>query len=282
MIIFVLMDKNIEFLKTVLSIPTHTYQEDRMIDFLIDYLSEKKYPFKIDELGNIYVTKGQVLDGEYYPCVVAHTDTVHPIDTINIREEQLKDSKGNLNFSLKAYNDEGQPTGIGGDDKCGVFACLQLLEEFDVLKVAFFVSEEVGCIGSKQADPVFFNDVGYAIQFDAPDDYMVTEYCFGVKMFETDSPFHTTAKTVLNESMLSEPRFMQHPYTDIWQLKQKFDFSCINLSVGYHSYHTKNEYVVVDEVFAGIESGKNLIKELGNTKYVYKHIPRDLTKGFFN
>jgi acetylornithine deacetylase/succinyl-diaminopimelate desuccinylase-like protein len=75
---------------------------------------------------------------------------------------------------------------------------------------------------------------------------------------------------------------MQHPYTDIWQLKQKFDFSCINLSVGYHSYHTKNEYVVVDEVFAGIESGKNLIKELGNTKYVYKHIPRDLTKGFFN
>ncbi len=96
--------------------------------------------YQIDEIGNIYVTKGEISDQEFYPCVVAHTDTVHPIDSINIREEELKDSKGNLSFSLKAYNDEGNPTGIGGDDKCGVFACLQLLEEFDTIKVAFFVS----------------------------------------------------------------------------------------------------------------------------------------------
>jgi hypothetical protein len=76
--------------------------------------------------------------------------------------------------------------------------------------------------------------------------------------------------------MLSEPKFMQHPYTDVWQLKQKFDFSCINLSVGYHSYHTRNEYVVVDEVFAGIHSGKKMIEELGLKKYPFKHIPRNI------
>jgi len=168
------MIENLEFLKQVLSVPTHSFQEDEMIEFLIEYLSNKKYKFKIDEMGNIYVTKGVIYDNEYYPCVVAHTDTVHAIDTINIKEEYLKDSKGNESLSLKAYNDQGFPTGIGGDDKCGVFACLQLLEEFDVLKAAFFVSEEVGCIGSKNADGEFFKDVGYAIQFDAPNDYMVT------------------------------------------------------------------------------------------------------------
>ena len=269
MIIFVLMDKNIEFLKTVLSIPTHTYQEDRMIDFLIDYLSEKKYPFKIDELGNIYVTKGQVLDGEYYPCVVAHTDTVHPIDTINIREEQLKDSKGNLNFSLKAYNDDGEPTGIGGDDKCGVFACLQLLEEFDVLKVAFFVSEEIGCIGSKQADPVFFNDVGYAIQFDAPGDWMISEYCMGVQLFDRNSEFFKICNEVLTTTFNPECRYQSHPYTDVYALKQKFDFSCINFAIGYHNYHTANEYVIVDEVYNGIKTGQEIIEKLGNKKYQF-------------
>jgi hypothetical protein len=36
----------------------------------------------------------------------------------------------------------GKPTGIGGDDKCGVYACLELLKELPNLKAAFFVSEE--------------------------------------------------------------------------------------------------------------------------------------------
>ena len=111
-------------------------------------------------------------------------------------------------------------------------------------------------------------------QFDAPDDYMVTEYCFGVKLFETDSEFHKSAREVLTEGMLSSPKFMQHPYTDVWQLKKKFDFSCINFSVGYHNYHTKNEYVVVDEVFAGTRTGQKLIEKLGYKKYKFDHVSK--------
>jgi di/tripeptidase len=265
------MIENVDFLKKVLSIPTKSFKEDLMIEFLVEYLTEKKHNFKVDDFGNVYVTKGEINEGEFYPCIVAHTDTVHKIDTINIHEEQHKDSKGNLSLSLKAYNDLGGPTGIGGDDKCGVFACLQLLEVFDVIKVALFVTEEVGCLGSKEADPEFFSNVGYAIQFDAPHDYMVTEYCYGVKVFETDSEFESKAKKVLSEGMLSEPQYMQHPYTDVWQLRKKFDFSCINFSIGYHNYHTPNEYVVVHEVFAGMNTGKKLIEELGNQKYEFIH-----------
>ena len=263
------MTEKINFLKQVLSIPTKSFKEDLMIEFLSNYLSDKGYDYEVDDFGNVYVTKGTLNEGEFYPCVVAHTDTVHKIDTINIREEQLKDSKGDLSLSLKAYNDLGNPTGIGGDDKCGVFACLELLEKFDVLKAAFFVAEEVGCLGSKEASEEFFSNVGYAIQFDAPHDYMVTEYCYGVKVFESNSEFESKAKKVLSEGMLSEPQYMQHPYTDVWQLKKKFDFSCINFSIGYHNYHTPNEYVVVHEVFAGVETGKNMIEELGKQKYHY-------------
>jgi putative aminopeptidase FrvX len=261
------MIENIDFLKSVLSVPTHSFQEDEMIEYLINYLFDKGYEYKIDELGNIYVVKGAINDGEYYPCVVAHTDTVHHIDTINIREEYLPNSKGEKSFSLKAYNDEGLPTGIGGDDKCGVFACLQLLEEFDVIKAAFFVSEEVGCIGSKSADANFFSNVGYAIQFDAPFNWMVTEYSMGVKLFDKSDDFFKKCDEVLNESFEGRQKYGSHPYTDVYALRSKFDFSCINISIGYYDYHTPEEYVVIEDVFSGIDAGKKMIEKLGNKKH---------------
>ena len=89
------MIENIDFLKQVLSVPTHTYEEDMMIDFLANYLSERQHQFYVDDYGNVYVTKGEISDGEFYPCVVSHTDTVHTLDTINVKEEYLPNSKGN-------------------------------------------------------------------------------------------------------------------------------------------------------------------------------------------
>ena len=155
------MNNDIDFLKEVLSIPTKTYEEDLMIDFLVDWMKQNRIPFSVDEYGNVYATKqtGDVDEHFIFPCVVAHTDTVHNIDTINIREEVLLNEQNELKPSLKAYNDNGNPTGIGGDNKCGVFACLQLLKELPFLKAAFFVSEETGCHGSKNADRNFFSNV---------------------------------------------------------------------------------------------------------------------------
>lgn len=262
---------NLEFFKRLLSVPTHTYQEDKMIDFITSHLEFKNYDHWVDEYGNIYVTKGVVKSGEHFPCVVAHTDTVHRLDTINVYEETLPNSKGQDSLCLKAYNDFDEPTGIGGDDKCGVFACLELLDKFDTIKAAFFVSEEVGCVGSKNADDNFFSNVGYVIEFDAPGDYMVTEYCFGVKLYDKESEFFKKTDKVLVEHMLSEPQYMVHPYTDVFALKKKYDFACINFSIGYHNYHTKNEYVCVEEVEAGIKAGEELIKSLGNVKHHFDH-----------
>jgi di/tripeptidase len=216
---------------------------------------------------NVYAVKGEVSDGEMYPCVVCHTDTVHKIDTINVVEEMLPNSHREMKLSLKAYNNDGEPTGIGGDDKCGVFACMELLEEMDVIKAAFFVSEETGCHGSKMADKSFFSNVGYAIQFDAPENWMVTETCFGAKLFERESEFFEKCDKVLTESMNDKRQYMIHPYTDVYALKTKFDFACINFSIGYYRYHTPNEYVVVEDTYNGIKMGKDMIESLGYKKY---------------
>jgi putative aminopeptidase FrvX len=267
------MIQNLDLLKEVLSVPTVTYQEERMVAYIANWLVENNIEYYIDINNNIYATKKEqeVPEDFYYPCVIAHTDTVHNIDTINVREENLRNAQEQLKLSLKAYNNEGLPTGIGGDDKCGVFACLTLLKELPYLKAAFFVSEETGCHGSRKADPEFFSNVGYGIQFDAPENWMITEQCYGNILFDRNSDFFEKCDKVLTEGMNNEDmRYMIHPYTDVYALRNLFDFSCINFSIGYYNYHTPHEYVVVEDVFNGIDMGRKMIESLGYIKHTKK------------
>ena len=261
------MNQDTTLLKEVLSVPTKTYQEHRMVEFLVNWLTENNIDHYVDDKMNVYATKQETTDlpeDFYFPCVISHTDTVHSLDVINVIEEQLPNAQDELKLSLKGYNDLGRPTGIGGDDKCGVFACMTLLRELPYLKAAFFVSEETGCHGSRSADPKFFENVGYGIQFDAPENWMITEKCFGQVLFDRDSEFFKSCDEVLTEGMVKENmQYMVHPYTDVYALRGKFDFSCINFSIGYYNYHTANEYVVVDDVFNGIEMGRKMIEKLG-------------------
>jgi putative aminopeptidase FrvX len=260
------MDKKL--LKEILSIPSYTGNESKLVHFICAFLEKNKIPYKVDELLNIYCTKG---DADIYPCVVAHTDTVHNNHYIDVRTELKKNCRDVLKEAYKGYNAKGKPTGIGGDDKAGVFACLTLLLELPVLKAAFFVSEEIGCKGSKEADETFFENVGYAIQFDAPFDYMVTEVSSGVPLFDRDSEFFNKANNVLVEYII--PEYGSHPFTDIYALKKLFDFSCINLSIGYYDYHTADEYVILEDVENGIKIGREMIASLGYEKYRKRYVP---------
>ena len=270
--------KDINLLKEVLSVPTKTNQEHRMVEFLVNWLTENNIEHYVDDKMNVYATKQETSDipeDFYFPCVISHTDTVHHIDTINIREMMLENAQGELKPSLKAFNNSNSPTGIGGDDKCGVFACLTLLKELPNLKAAFFASEETGCHGSRAADSTFFENVGYGIQFDAPENWMITEKCFGQVLFDRETEFFEKIDKVLTEGMDNDRmQYMVHPYTDVYALRSKFDFSCINFSIGYYDYHNPNEYVVIEDVFNGIEMGRKMIEELGYKLHFKKSVPK--------
>lgn len=264
------MEQNIELLKEVLSIPTKTFKEKRMIAYLENYFKKNNFEYYVDDYNNIYVTKGTIGENEYYPCVIAHTDTVHDIDKINIVEFEGVNGQGEPKLSLKAVNDKRKPTGIGGDDKCGVFACLEILKELPVIKAAFFVSEEQGCIGSKNADAKFFSNVGYAIQFDSPGNNAITEFLMGKRMFSRESEFFNKCNKIVLENFTSDTQYKYHPYTDIYCINMLFHIECLNLPIGYYNYHTKHEYVVIEDVFNGIKSGLQMIKDLGLTKFELK------------
>ena len=70
--------------------------------------------------------------------------------------------------------------------------------------------------------------------------------------------------------------FLRPPGTQLYtrlHLKKLFDFSCINLSIGYYDYHTANEYVVLEDVENGIKIGREMIASLGYVKYKKRHVP---------
>lgn len=246
-------------LKEVLSIPTKSRREELMISYLKGVLDEKGYDYTVDRLGNIYVTKGVA---EWYPCFVAHTDTVHEINH-NLTVIETND---NGNLILTGIDKvTGKPSGIGGDDKCGVYLCLEMLDHFDNVKVALFVSEEIGCIGSKEADKEFFSNVGYAIQYDSPEGNSMSMSLMGMDLFDKEDGFGQKVSPLILEHGIDY--WARHPFTDVKELLQKFNFSCLNLAAGYYRMHSSNEYVVVNDVQNAFELGLKLVEVLGYQKY---------------
>ena len=259
---------NLDFLKEVLSLPSISGDESMVRDYIIEYAKTNGIEYYTDKKGNLYLTKG-VLDStdEYFPCVVSHMDTVHRSHRNLIENKvRLTIKEDNLGWLTAHHPETDKQTGIGGDDKCGVYVCLELFKNFDKLKGAFFVEEEIGMLGSKESDDRFFENVGYAIQFDAPSSNWITEVCSGVKLFDED--FKTEIKGVLNESGYN--KFSIDPFTDVNQLAKKYDFNCLNLGCGYYRQHSDSEYVIIREVEDSLKAGIQLINKLGVNKYVHK------------
>jgi hypothetical protein len=52
------------------------------------------------------------------------------------------------------------------------------------------------------------------------------------------------------------------------------------MSCGYYNMHTPNEFICIDDVERAIEAGKNLVKDLGLTKYEFLYeTPKPLYTG---
>ena len=149
-----------KLLKKLYSIHSKSGKEQKMIKFLLWWIRNNVPGARVDidrEIGNIYVTKGV---SDTYSCIVSHIDQVQTIHSRDFQAIETKD----IIFGYSPKNKRLE--GLGADDKNGVWICLKCLMKYDNLKVAFFVGEEVGCVGSSKADMEFFKDVRFVIQCD--------------------------------------------------------------------------------------------------------------------
>ena len=253
-----------ELLIDVLSVQTSSGQEDLMIEY-IDKFVKNNVPDAdiVIKDNNIYVTKGIT---ETYPCVVAHTDTVHKIH---------KDFKvyENKDIIFAFSNDECGQVGVGGDDKVGVWIALEMLISCDNIKCAFFHSEEVGCVGSSQADMEWFSDVGYVFQSDRRGHGDFVNSIGGKELF--DKKFSNKISKVIKHHGYKET---SGAMTDVEQLVDNgLDVCVANMSSGYYNPHTDSEVVDFYAAENCLLMIERLIEELGCERYTNSEFGKSWT-----
>lgn len=220
-------------LKTVLSIQSYSWDQYRMFSFLIRHLSKLQNVDYYTYNGCIYVTKGE----GNYPCIVAHMDTVHEI----VEDLHPIEFNGNITGFNRVTMKQ---TGIGGDDKVGIYIALQCLEKFENIKLVFFRDEEVGCEGSQFPDMDFFKDVNYILQCDRRGNSGFVTEASGVKL--SSNEFQTDITPIIRQYGYS---FVNGAMTDVMELRyQGINISMANIECGYYNPHQYNEYVNIGDV----------------------------------
>lgn len=265
---------NKDFLLDIMSVPTHSKMEYRMVTYIVLWCKRNNVKYEFDEFGNIYLTKGILDDGEYYPCVTSHLDTVQtghdpyiyagvPLDleiTLNKYEQHI----------LSVNTDGGNSIGIGADDKSGICICLSLFAYFDKLKACFFLDEETGCNGSNELDTDWFNNVGYVIGYDSPDLYRAAWSCSGTKLFSYEF-YEKYMKEVCDSWGVGDGCFFSEPYTDVKKIREKTGIICMNFGNGGYKAHASDEYCIMEDMDQACGMGIELIEKIGLTRHYLKH-----------
>lgn len=235
---------NVDLLKSLYQIFSPSGETKKMRKYLKRAITARGGTYVQDKRGNLLVTKGKA---DTYPCLASHIDQVrhhtHPKDFKVVCVDNIL-----MGWSTKMK----QQCGLGADDKNGVFICLNALEKYDNIKVAFFVDEEIGCQGSEEVDLSFFDDVRFVIEPDRKGGHDYISAMSGVTVCSDDF-----AKAVDYEAY--GYKFEEGSITDVLTLLERgLKVSCLNLSCGYYHPHTDEEVTVISE----LENCQNLVFEM--------------------
>lgn len=194
-------------------------------------LEEMGVAYDMDNYGNIYY-----LDNENVPLLSAHMDTVR-------KEEDLC-----IGAFLNESEDDKIFSGgiLGGDDKCGVYIILKVLETGKKVNFIFSRDEEIGCLGIKallkpnySENKELTNKVRnclYCLVLDRKhnNDIICEQNDYGTEEFEK------ALEKISNEGNFGY-RGARGLCSDANTIRDYI--STANLSVGYYEPHSQKEYV---------------------------------------
>lgn len=190
---------------------------------------------------NVLIGDGYIFTkGDIPILLTAHMDTVHEVTVREFHEED---------GILKS------PQGIGGDDRCGIYMILKLIEKGFKPYIVFCEDEEIGGVGSNKFVRTELieelKDCKYFIELDRANSEDAVYYDCGNKEFK---------------EFISEVTGYKEAYgsfSDISHLSPACDRASVNLSCGYYKAHTTDEYVVLSEM----ENTINKVAELLSIDY---------------
>jgi len=240
--------------------PSKSPHQDRYVSWLVEHI-RKNHDVKLerDSYGNIYVTKGEA---ELYPCVICHTD-INQDYTNNLKVER------NSQWIYGMDMDTGLQCGVGFDDKNGNLFALMMLDRIDTIKVAFFKDEEIGAVGSRQANAKFFHDCSMIFQMDR-NSYKGLELITKTNGIQTcNAEFVDAAKPLMKKYQVIEST---GSFTDVGEILKLKGVDCIgcNIGAGYFDEHTEQEITSIQALENSINFGYECLTQLGNVKWYHK------------
>ena len=196
--------------------------------------------------GKTLISKGNfiLVRGQAPIMLVAHMDTVHekPVRDICISAD------GNILMS---------PQGIGGDDRCGVFALCNIFRAAQIKPwLLFTCDEEIGGVGAKafclahqqHQLPKELDALKFIIEIDRKGSRDAVFYNCANRDFET----YITGKGF---------KSAQGSFSDISLIAPELKIAAVNLSSGYHHAHTLHEYINRAELNASIDKVIDIIND---------------------
>jgi tripeptide aminopeptidase len=218
--------------------------EEKQIAYIENFLESRKIPFTVDQMGNIYC-----FEYENRPILNAHMDTVQDeYDDFLSKYARIKDG------ILKSYGV------LGGDDKCGIYIILHLLDEGEKFNFIFTVQEEIGTVGARFVEKELGDELRkfpYLITIDRKgngdiicekNDYGTKEYEKALEEVGKDFGFKATHGVLCDSDVFSNK------------------LSCCNLSSGYYNPHSKKEFVVLEDLLNTLMFVKEFINKV-DTKF---------------
>ena len=184
---------------------------------------------------------------DYYDNVVSENGFLYAKGDVPILLTAHMDTVHKENVQKVVVNDDiiTSPQGIGGDDRCGVYIILKILEKGYRPSILFCEDEEVGGIGSNKFIKTKYMkelcDLKFFVELDRANANDAVFYDCGNEEFQQFIESTTGYKTAFGS------------FSDISHLSPVTDVASVNLSCGYYKAHTTGEYVVFSEMENTIE-----------------------------
>ena len=197
--------------------------------------------------GRVTSRKGEfvLVKGEVPVMLIAHLDTVH--------EHRVKQicTSGNGDILMS-------PQGIGGDDRCGVYAINTIYARVEKKPwLLFTCDEEIGCVGAEKFAreydlgrlPNGLDDLKCLIEIDrkGKDDAVY---------YDCDNPEF--------EDYITSKGFKTQwgSCSDISVIGPTLGVASVNLSSGYYNQHTLHEYISKKQLAATIKKVIGIVDEI--------------------
>jgi len=154
------MSAIIEHFQTITQIPHCSKEADKLLNFLVDFAKERDYAVQIDDVKNIFISKGLPT-----LCLQAHYDMV---------------CMGKAPV-LETYVDGGwmraKDSSLGADNGMAIAMMMQLMDEGKDLEFLLTSDEEIGLIGANEV--AFDLKSMYMLNLDSEDEAEVYIGCAG-------------------------------------------------------------------------------------------------------